>query len=88
MIRTGNQYLDSIRDGREVYIFHLSPRKKLVGLFKGEIWIDSATYMPVRESGRLVKTPSIFLKNVDFVRFYDIRDGVAVPLGGRALDIA
>jgi hypothetical protein len=67
------------RDGREVYIFHLTPRKKLIGLFKGEIWIDSATYMPVRESGRLVKTPSIFLKNVDFVRFYDIRDGVAVP---------
>jgi len=67
------------RDGREVYIFHLTPRKKLVGLFKGELWVDSATFMPVRESGRLVKTPSIFLKNVDFVRFYDIKDGGATP---------
>jgi hypothetical protein len=33
----------------------------------------------VRESGRLVKNPSIFLRRVDFVREYDIRDGVAIP---------
>jgi hypothetical protein len=32
----------------------------------------------VRESGRLVKNPSIFLKSVEFVRQYDIVDGIAV----------
>ncbi len=74
------KYKGSIeRTGQKVYIFQVSPRKKRVGLFKGELWIDAATYLPVRESGRLVKTPSIFLKKVDFVREYDIVDGHAVP---------
>jgi len=33
----------------------------------------------VRESGRFVKTPSVFLKHIEFVREYDIQAGVAVP---------
>jgi hypothetical protein len=64
----------------QIYIFQLTPRKKRVGLFKGEVWIDAATCLPVRESGRLVKTPSVFLKRIEFVREYYIRGGVAVPL--------
>src|SRR6266481_5152971 len=64
----------------QIYIFQLTPRKKRVGLFKGELWIDAATCLPVREFGRFVKTPSAFLKRVDFVREYYIRAGVAVPL--------
>ena len=68
------------QDENQIYIFQLTPREKRVGLFKGELWIDAATCLPVRESGRLVKTPSIFLKRVEFVREYYIRGGVAVPL--------
>ena len=45
----------------------MTPRKKRAGLFKGEIWIDAATYLRVQESGYLVKNPSIFLKKVAFV---------------------
>jgi hypothetical protein len=67
-------------DGREAHIFQVTPRKKRQGLFKGEIWIDAATYLRVQESGDLVKNPSIFLKRVDFVRKYEIRNGVSVPL--------
>lgn len=66
-------------DGQHVYVLQLSPRKKRVGLFKGEIWLDPQTYMPVRESGRLVKSPSIFLKKVEFVRTYEVKNGIAVP---------
>jgi hypothetical protein len=66
-------------EGRSVHVFQVTPRKKRVGLYKGEIWIDAETYLRVRESGRLVKNPSIFLKKVEFVRKYDIRDGVPVP---------
>ena len=36
--------------------------------------------MRVQESGHLVKNPSIFLKKVAFVRKYEIRDGISVPL--------
>lgn len=61
------------------YVFEVSPRKKQIGLFKGELWIDADSYLPVREWGVLVKNPSIFLKRVEFVRDYIIRDDMAVP---------
>lgn len=67
------------RDGQRTAIFQLTPRRKAVGLFRGELWLDIETGMPVRESGQLVKTPSVFLKKVEFVRDYEIQDGVAIP---------
>ncbi len=66
-------------DGRRAYMFSVTPRKKRAGLFKGELWIDAATYLPVLESGYLVKSPSLFLKRVAFVRKFEIRDGLSVP---------
>jgi len=65
------------RQGQRVHVFELKPRKKRVGLFKGELWIDPETFLPVREAGRLVKNPSMFIKKMEFVRTYQIRDGVA-----------
>ena len=65
--------------GRKTYIFAIKPRKKQVGLFEGELWLDAETGMPVREAGRFVKNPSVFLKTVDFVRDYEIRDGISYP---------
>ncbi len=64
---------------REVYVFHVTPRHKRVGLFKGELWLDPETCMPVREQGRFVKSPSIFFKKVEFVREYAMNGDVAVP---------
>lgn len=66
-------------EGQQAHVFQVSPRRKRVGLFKGELWIDPQTYMPVREAGRFVKSPSIFLKKIEFVRTYEVKDGVAVP---------
>ncbi len=65
--------------GRTAHVFQLTPRKKRVGLFRGELWVDSTTFLPLREWGELVKNPSVFLKNVYFVRDYHIQDGMAVP---------
>ena len=67
-------------NGREAHIFQVTPKKKRVGLYRGEIWIDAATYLRVEETGYLVKSPSIFLKRVAFTRTYEIRDGISVPL--------
>jgi hypothetical protein len=67
------------KDGRSVYVFQLTPRKKRVGLFKGDLWLDAETCLPVRESGRLVKSPSIFVRRIEFVREYEIREDLAVP---------
>jgi hypothetical protein len=66
-------------DDKPVYVFQVAPRKKKVGLFKGEIELDAATYLPVFEKGRFVKNPSIFFKKVDFERTFNIQNGVAVP---------
>jgi Outer membrane lipoprotein-sorting protein len=67
-------------DGRPSYVFEVTPTKKASGYYKGELWIDAATYLRVQESGRLVKSPSILIKKVAFVRKYEIRNGISVPL--------
>jgi hypothetical protein len=62
-----------------VYVFQVTPLKKKVGLFKGEVWFDAFSFLPVLEKGRLVKNPSIFFKKVDFERAFAIHDGVSTP---------
>jgi len=64
---------------QDVEVFQVTPLHKQVGLFKGEIWIDAQTFLRVRESGRFVKAPSIFVKKIEFVRDYEIQDGISVP---------
>ncbi len=66
-------------DGRKICVLQVTPRRKVVGLFRGELWLDAETAMPVRESGRFVKSPSVFLKKIQFVRDYEIQNGVSVP---------
>lgn len=67
------------RLGRRIHVFQLTPRQKREGLFKGELWVDEATGMPVRESGQFVKTPNPFLKRLTFIRNFELRDGLAFP---------
>jgi len=66
-------------DGRMLQIVQVTPKRKAVGLFHGELWLDAETGMPVREAGRFVKSPSIFLKRIEFVSSYEIKNGVAFP---------
>jgi len=68
-----------VRDGRKVYAFRVTPRKKRLGLFVGELWLDPQTHLAVREAGRLVKNPSMFVRRIDFIRDFRIEDGVAIP---------
>jgi hypothetical protein len=67
-------------NGRKVHVFEVSPRQKRLGLFKGQVWVDADTYLPFREMGRLVRNPSVFLRQVDFLREYEIQAGRAVPV--------
>lgn len=70
---------EMVRNGRRMDVLQITPRKKAVGLFKGELWVDAETGMPVRESGQFVKSPSLFLKKIAFVRDYEMQDGVSIP---------
>ncbi len=64
----------------KLHLFELRPREKRVGLYHGWLWVEAATGLPIRESGRLVKNPSVFVKQVKFLRDYELRGGVAVPV--------
>jgi len=68
-----------VLDGRPVHVFQVTPKKKRENLFKGEIWIDAATYLRVQETGYMVKSPSIWVKKFSFTRRYEVRNGISVP---------
>ena len=56
-------------------VFDLNPRKNAVGLFKGELWLDEDSGLTLRETGRLVKNPSVIFKTLDFTRDYAFKNG-------------
>jgi hypothetical protein len=64
--------------GRSLYIFDVNPRRKGPTMFRGEVWVDGATGMPLREAGQFVKSPHILLSNIRFVRDYELQDGVSI----------
>jgi hypothetical protein len=71
------RYMGSVGFGRELtYVFRIKPRKKRVGLIEGELWLDAHTGVAVHQAGRMVKTPSIFLKQVNIVRDVETRKGL------------
>jgi hypothetical protein len=56
--------------GRQVHVFEVKPREKRVGLFKGKIYIDSLTGSLRRAEGQAVKSPSFFVKKIEFSTDY------------------
>jgi hypothetical protein len=57
-------------DGHDVHVFEVKPREKRVGLFKGKIYIDRLTGTLRRAEGQAVKSPSFFVKKIEFVTDY------------------
>ena len=58
-------------DGRLLHIYQVKPRKKRAGLFKGRIFLDAHTGSLARAEGTVVKSPSIFIKSIEFVQDYE-----------------
>jgi hypothetical protein len=58
---------------RMAMIFELTPVKKVIGLFKGELWLEENTGREMRQTGRLVKNPSVIFKTADLTRDFAIR---------------
>jgi hypothetical protein len=72
------RYKGAVDTGETVaYAFLITPRKKREGLINGVLWLDGETGAVVRQSGYLVKKPSIFVKRVDVTRETAFRDGIA-----------
>lgn len=72
------RYKGTVRVGETLaYAFQIKPRKKRIGLMHGELWIDGETGAALRQSGYLVKSPSLFVKRVDITRDTVLSAGVA-----------
>jgi hypothetical protein len=67
-------------NGLVAYVFRLKPKRKRIGLFKGELWLDATTAEPLRLWGDFVKSPSLFVRNIRFVRDYQSIDHCSHPL--------
>jgi hypothetical protein len=71
------RYIGSVaNNGAAVCLFQIVPRKKRTGLIRGQIWIDSATGIAVRQEGRFVKRPSVFIRKIEVTRDTNLRDGL------------
>lgn len=57
-------------EGRPVHVYNVKPRQKRPGLFRGRIYVDVASGSLRRAEGTLVKSPSFFIKKIDFVQDY------------------
>lgn len=66
--------------GHTVHVFQVKPRKKRPGLFKGQIFLDAYTGSLVRVEGRVVKSPSLFVKKIDFIQDYADVNGFTFPV--------
>ncbi len=63
----------SIED-RVVHVFQVKPHKKRAGLFKGRVYLDAHTGTIVRVEGSVVKSPSFFVKRIEFMQdFADVQ---------------
>jgi hypothetical protein len=70
-------YKGTVDDGeRQAYVFRITPRRKRDGLIKGELWLDQRTGVSIRRSGRLVKDPSMLLRDVAITQDDIVRNGV------------
>ena len=67
-------------DDRPVHVFHVKPRAKRPGLFKGRVYLDASTGSLRRSEGTLVKTQSLFVKRIEFVQDYADFDGYTLPV--------
>jgi len=65
---------------RIVHVYQIKPREKRAGLFKGRIYLDVYSGSMVRAEGRLVKSPSWFVKKLEFVQDYADIDSFTFPV--------
>ena len=69
------RYVGSVQDnGAVVCVFQIAPRQKRDGLIRGYIWIDSGTGIAIRQAGRFVKRPSVFIRKIEVTRNTNLQD--------------
>ncbi len=70
--------------GNQVHVFQLKPRRKDPNLFKGKIYVDVRTGSLRRAEGTVSKSPSFFIRKIEFVQDFEDINGVTVPVEMRS----
>lgn len=65
---------------RLVHIYQVKPHKRHPGLFKGRVYLDAQTGALVRVEGNVVKSPSFFVKHIEFVQDYADIQSFTLPV--------
>lgn len=55
-------------DGRIAHLYQVKPRHKRTGLFKGHIYLDAHSGSLLRSEGSVEKSPSFFVRKIEFVQ--------------------
>ena len=66
-------------NGHPVHIYQVKPRQKRVGLFRGRIYLDAHTGAVMRSEGSVDKSPSFFVRKLEFVQDYASIDQYSLP---------
>lgn len=62
-----------------VHVYQIKPHKKRLGLFKGRVYLDAHSGALVRVEGVVVKSPSFFVKHIEFVQDYTDVQSFTLP---------
>ena len=65
---------------RLVHVYQVKPHKNHPGLFKGRVYLDAQTGTLVRVEGNVVKSPSFFVKHIEFVQDYADVQSFTLPV--------
>jgi len=55
-------------DGHLAHVYQVKPRHKRTGLFKGRIYLDAHTGDLLRSEGSVERSPSFFVRKIEFVQ--------------------
>lgn len=71
-------------NGKLMHVYQVKPRRKDPSLFKGKIFVDAHTGTLRRAEGTVSKSPSFFIRKIEFVQTFDDIDGFTVPVEMRS----
>ncbi len=71
-------------DGKLMHVYQIKPRRKDPSLFKGKIFVDARTGSLRRAEGTVSKSPSFFVRKIEFVQTFEDIDGFTVPVEMRS----
>ncbi len=71
---------DQQLNGNAVHVYQVKPHRKRVGLFKGRVYLDAHTGNLLRSEGSIEKSPSFFVRKIEFVQDCAAVGGYTFPV--------